>query len=486
MAVVRRKTAFSIAVALSILVLGGETANAQTAANADAVYSGWLKAYLVTSGSKTYFANGLSDRSMAFMWQQAYLITGVEDAYDENRGADRQQLVSALLTTFEAQNHADLSWDSWDDDVAWATIALVRGYQITSNMAFLSDATQAWNMAYDRGWDTKYGGGGIWENLDDTKPTFTNRSSKCALSTAPFVFTGVTLYQITGDATYLTKAEGAYTWLRKNLYDSSTGVVNECLQFNSATDTTGHVDTSDNSYNGGLLLEAAAALYHVTGTASYHDDAVTEASHVMTKEPITNQDHPANGSFAGDQFFRGLGTFARENGLWPQYQQWLENNAAAAWEHRRTDYNVSQNNFTQQTPATGDILSMETEGSVVVQMVFLTGPSAGDAGVSDAGDDSKVDGGAAAEAGDDDASPGQGANDAGSTVGAGASDDAGSAGQGRSTASDAGSGAPSGSSGCGCVAAGAAPHGTPHGTSGALALLALTGALAMAGRRSRR
>jgi len=126
---------------ISTAFAGVPAARAQNSANADTVYNGWLNAYLIRSGGQTYFCNSLTDRSRAFMWGQAYMITGVEDAYEKNHAADRKQLVSDLLNTFIANEitpdpNKNLAWDSWDDDLAWAVIALIRGYQITGNTAF--------------------------------------------------------------------------------------------------------------------------------------------------------------------------------------------------------------------------------------------------------------------------------------------------------------------------------------------------------------
>jgi hypothetical protein len=43
-------------------------------------------------------------------------------------------------------NGSDWSWDSWNDDCAWAEIAFIRGYIITGNNTYLNAATQNWNM----------------------------------------------------------------------------------------------------------------------------------------------------------------------------------------------------------------------------------------------------------------------------------------------------------------------------------------------------
>ena len=354
-----------VALVASATLLGPQAAQAQNGTNADIVYQGWLDAYLVRSGGKTFFCNSLTDRSMAFMWGQAYMITGVEDAYEKNHSADRKQLVGDLLDTYLQQNTADLSWDSWNDDVAWAAIALIRGYQITGRQTYLSAATQAFNMAYNRGWDTKYGGG-IWENMADKDQASGNKGG---LSNWTFVIAGAMIYQSTGDVGYLTKSKAIYAWAHANVVDNTTGRVYEAIGVNGR-------GGDDNTYNSGLALNAANSLYKLTNDIGYYNDAVLYAQHVINKYPILPEDHPANGDFGADQFVRGLSNFARQNNLWTTYWQYLENNAAAAWNTRRTDSNLSHNNWTTQTDRS-NLRAMEAEGSVVVQAVSQISPITG-------------------------------------------------------------------------------------------------------------
>jgi MYXO-CTERM domain-containing protein len=462
-------------VATLTLSLDASTANAQSTTNAEAVYDGWLKAFLVTSGGQTYFANSLTDRSMAFMWGQAYLITGVEDAYDQNQGADRKQLIRDLLATFETKNGSDLSWDSWNDDAAWATIALIRGYQVTGSSTWLSAATAAWDMAYKRGWDSTYGGG-IWENMDAVPS-----GGKCGLSNWPFVISGALIYEATQDMDYLTKSEQIYAWSRANVFDTKTGRVYEQVGPNG-------VSGDDNAYNSGLIVNAASSLYKITGTSQYSADAALAAKHVMDKYPIMTEDHPANGDFGGDQFFRGLSQYARQNNLWSTYYPWLENNCTAAWNNRRTDYNVSINNFTMKTP-TGNLDAMEAEGSVVVQMVTqidvtsLADAGAGllEAGTSDGGGSVGGD----ASGGSSDASGASGASgmDAGPATRGGAGADDGGGVNGADGGAPVQGAGENGASGCACTTAGSTS--SEKRSPGGLALLAI-GALFAAARRERR
>jgi hypothetical protein len=366
-----KRIGFAALLGLSMTFTGAHGARAQNSVNADTVYNGWLNAYLIRSGGQTYFCNSLTDRSRAFMWGQAYMITGVEDAYDKNKAADRKQLVTDLLNTFIANEitpdtNKNLAWDTWNDDLAWAIIALIRGYQITGNTAYRDAAITNWNVVYNRGWDNTFGGG-IWENMADHLQSSGNKGG---LSNWTMVIAGSLIYQSTGDATILSKSQAIYSWARANVFDTTSGRVYEAVGYNG-------VGGDDNAYNSGLLLNAANALYKITNNSQYFNDATLAATHVINKYPILNEDHPANGDFGGDQFYRGLSLFARQNNLWNTYWQWLENNCSSAWNNRRTDSNVSWNNFTSPT-TTGNLRAMEAEGSVVVQAVTQISPITGE------------------------------------------------------------------------------------------------------------
>ncbi len=369
-------TAILASAGLAALTCGASTASAQfpssqNRANADAVYNGFISAYLQTTNVNghtyplPYICNSLTDRNLAFMWQQAYMISGLEDAYAENYSASRLSLITSLLDGFNTQNGTSLTWDSWNDDIEWADIALAHGYEQTGKTAYLNAAIESWNNVWNRGWSTDLGGG-IWENQ--------NKGSKCVLSNAPFVIAGCILYQATGDSAYLTKCQQSYSWMRSKCFNTSTGQVIEGLS------SSGAALTSNNSYNHGIFLQAANALYQVTGTAQYFNDAQLTVNWVVNNHTIMTEDHPNNGPFGSEEFFRGLSIFAVQNDLWATYCPWLEANCTAAWNNRRTDYNITWNKYTTATPTT-NLLAMEMISSVIVQAVTQIGGGLDDGGL---------------------------------------------------------------------------------------------------------
>ena len=386
----------SLAIALLVTIglsVAPAKASAQTPANAAAVYNGYHNAFFYTGNSSypNYFTTYITNyepTNWSFMWQQAYEVAGVEeDAYNRLPNATGQAFMINMINAFEQQNLPNLTWDSWNDDIAWAVLMYVRAYPMTNNAiapsyydaaqkttypaySYLQLAKLNFDAAYARGWDNTFGGG-IWEAGDLT--------SKCTLSNASFVPAAIVIYQATGDATYLTKAEALYAWVHDNLMNQTSGAVGECVK----TNTGPYPDT--NVYNSGLMLNAAAYLYRITGNPQYYNDALLIAGFQVQSHPVMNTDYPYNGPFGADQFYRGLSNFARWNGLWANYSVWFQTNAAQAWSTRDPKYNISQDNISNPTtnwnattptannctpaPPNLSCLSMEYLTSVTLQQV---------------------------------------------------------------------------------------------------------------------
>lgn len=312
------------------------------AATADNAFNSWNDAFLVQQDGDVYYADTLKSRGTkrAGTWIGALDIAVAADAYQRTHSPAHRQLVNNLVTTFVKHEGRDWRWTGWNDDMAWMILGVLRGYQATGTMDWVNLAASNWNMAYDRGWTTEHGGGGIWMTDND-------RFSKCALSNAPMVTAAIQLYQITGDGAYLTKATAIYDWMRTKLLTSS-GEMIACLAFPNGS-TTPVEQRGDNVYDSGALIEAANLLYRVTGDRTYYDDAVLAARHIVETKPIIHQNQ-GRGSSYQYRFFRGLTEFCTDNGLCDNYRAYILANANAAWS-MRDSANLTWNDWTQPTNA---------------------------------------------------------------------------------------------------------------------------------------
>jgi predicted alpha-1,6-mannanase (GH76 family) len=345
---------------LSIVFGFSDIASALTATEADAAFAAYNKTFLIQNGNKTYYKQKVDAPGKTYFWMQASEIQLAEDAYLRTNKPAQRKLVNDLLTTFIAQNGKEWKWNQYNDDLGWADIAFVRGYEIIGDPAFLKASISAWNLAYNRGWDDAFGGGVWWD---------VKRTEKDALSNNPNIVTGCHLYKITRQEDYLIKSEAMYAWIRSKLYVNETGAIYEKFKAD------GTLVKSINVYNMGTFINAANCLYKITGKRSYYDDALRTALYVKSKNKILSHTNYRHESAWQEQFARGLGEFVRDNHLWSTFYPWMVANADAAWNSRRPDLDISWNDWLHPTPQDNCDSFECLSAAVMLQWVPPTQPS---------------------------------------------------------------------------------------------------------------
>ena len=341
-----------------------QQASAIGAGDADTMINGYNNAFLVTSGSTAYYKSSINNGTAAGTWVASLDIMAEEDAYERTGSAAHKTLVNNLCATWLQNTQPPWTWDGWNDDIGWFTMALIRGYQMTGNSNFLTQAEYGFNMAYNRGWDTQYNGGGIWEQQPDMTPAG-QTIDKEALSNDSLGKVACMLYQSTHDVTYLNKAEQIYGWVWNHIYNSSTG------QVYTGVDRSGNVNTGSAVYNQGTFVDYANLLYQITGNVNYYNDAKRSIDYVknnMTTGGVISNNAGYLNTWA-DEFARGLGHFVRDNRQWGTYYPWMVQNANAIMSSRRTDYNITWNGWAQQTP-TDNTLDTSKFASAVAWLQF--------------------------------------------------------------------------------------------------------------------
>ena len=334
--------------ALSALILGGLVATprmvvAYGSGDAETMYDAFNNAFLYTSGNTAYYKNALDNSEADGTWSQSLDILGAIDAYETTGDSDKLTLVNNLCATWLVNDEPPWSWDGWNDDIGWFTLALIRGYQMTGTQNFLTQAIYGFEYAFGRGWDTQYNGGGIWEenpSYDSSQP------NKCALSNDSLGKVACLLYQSTNNQTYLDQCEQIYDWVWHNLFDPSTGLVNPCIEED------GTVDTGPAAYNQGTFLDFANLLWEITGNVDFYNDATNAIQYGMN-------DLTVNGIFSNsasylntwaDEMARGVGHFVRDNQLWNTYYSWMVDNANAIIANERSDIGLTWNAWNEPTP----------------------------------------------------------------------------------------------------------------------------------------
>ena len=283
--------------------------------NTNAAFDALNNALLVSNGNQRYYKESLTVGDKDYFWRQALAIQAAEDVYESTRSPATRDLIARLLDTFLQQNRGngglyDWNWNEFNDDLLWAGLAFARGYQITGNRTYLTQAQYAFNRVYGRGWDGALGGG-IWWSI--------KKEDKNALSNSPAVILGVLIYESTNDRAYLDKAQAIYDWVWRTLLDRSTGGVHETIT------AAGKLDAGQTVYSAGAFVGAAQAIYRNTGRQSVFDDAKRTTDWVIRARTVNGllTDGRRDGTWQSE-FARGMGEFVRENNLWGQYYDWMK------------------------------------------------------------------------------------------------------------------------------------------------------------------
>ena len=164
-----------------------------------------------------------SGSTITGFWEEANEIAMAEDGYewattDYNSlgsgsaiSSQINELCDGFTNSFTGKNPW-WRWDTYDDDILWATMAFARAYQITGNSSRLSDAESAFNYVWTHGQvdGQTNGSWGLSQIQGDTR-MYANVNFS-------FVIAGYLLYELTTNTTYKTEADAVYDWSKTNLY----------------------------------------------------------------------------------------------------------------------------------------------------------------------------------------------------------------------------------------------------------------------------
>jgi predicted alpha-1,6-mannanase (GH76 family) len=250
----RVNIAWCVAAAILFLLCAGHIASAQrTSSSFPQAWSGFNSQFLYTdSHGNDQFANKSGVGSPSGLWTSANMIDMAVQAYnwaavnDTSLAPSIKTEITSLCNGFRDRYGDNWSSNSYDDDLMWATITFVDAYDVTGTTQYLTDAENAFNTVYSRGYDTTFGGG-IWWN--SACKSGCSGGSKVSASNWTFAIAGHLLHADTGNSTYSNEANSVHIWAKSYLYNSSTGEIYDGV---SGSGT----NTSQYTYNYGVALGA--------------------------------------------------------------------------------------------------------------------------------------------------------------------------------------------------------------------------------------
>jgi len=349
------RTFIAILAGLAVWGAAGMAAFAFTTNGAATLFNSYTNAFYVVNGTNGYFKDDQTG-GIADFWKQAEEIECVIDAYEWTSNADYQVMTVNLLNGFVKTHGTNWSANQFNDDCMWAAIAFARGYLIVGDPRFRDIARGNFDLVYARAWDNRLGGGLYWT---------TNNTTKNACINGPGGIAAFLLYQIYGDAGYQAKADNLFKWERRVLFDPDTGAVSDGISRH------GRLHTWASTYNQATFIGLANFLGQ-TNDATLAADYTRD--HLAMGGILPEYGIGGNNSGFNAIFVRWMTRFMRDHKVQGTYAPWLQRNAQAAWNVRRTADGLSWCQWQQPTPTGTNLASWDCIASLeALQMASPTG-----------------------------------------------------------------------------------------------------------------
>jgi predicted alpha-1,6-mannanase (GH76 family) len=340
------------------LALSGATLKAQTftSADADAIFEAHTKAFYREKDGRAWHMKN-TEEGKADFWMQAEQLEMVLDAYERTKKPQHLEMFTKLFHGFLADHGKTWERNPFNDDIMWMVIASTRAYLFNKDTEFRDVARANFDLCYARAATPELGGGLQWK---------VGVPSKNACVNGPGAIAAFLLGKATGDEAYFKKAKEIFLWERATLFDAMTGRVFDNIKLD------GHVSRMTLTYNQGTFVGAANLL-------GYPEEAKLAASYTMNR--LCRDGYlPQSGENGDGGGFNGIAVrwiarFVKDRGEQATFEPWLQKNAEAAWQARRTSDNLSWPRWPQPTPS-DKRFSWGCSSAVVILQVVSPPPAA--------------------------------------------------------------------------------------------------------------
>ena len=326
------------------------TARSFTAADADAIFAAHTKAFYQVTNEQAFYLKSTTGNRRADFWTEAEQLEMVLDAYERTTNAQALVMFTNLFRGFLAEHGRSWARNDFNDDIMWMVIACTRAHLLTGNPEFREVARANFDLCYERAASTNLGGGLWWK---------VGVRSKNACVNGPGAIAAFLLGRATGEQNYFTIATNVFLWERATLFDPTTGRVFDNIQEG------GRIGRFALTYNQGTFVGAANFL-------GYTNEARLAAIFTM-KELCREGCLPPGGENGDGGGFNGIGVrwiarYMNDRHEQATFEPWLQKNAEAAWQARRSSDNLSWCRWPEPTPA-GRRYSWGASSAVVIMQV---------------------------------------------------------------------------------------------------------------------
>ncbi len=303
----------------------------------------------MTNGGAFYLKSTETNRPADF-WTEAEQMEMVLDVYERNTNAQQLVMFTNLFHGFLAEHGMLWETNPYNDDIMWMVIACTRAHLLTGNAEFLNTAQTNFDLCYARAASTNLGGGLWWK---------VGVRSKNACVNGPGAIAAFLLGRATHNDAYFTIATNIFLWERATLFDPNTGRVFDNIHEN------GRMGRFALTYNQGTFVGAANFL----GFTNEARLAATFTMNRLCRDGLLPKsgENGDGGGFNGIAV-RWIARFMNDRGEQVAFEPWLQINADAAYQARRTSDNLSWCRWPEPTPA-GPRFSWGCSSAVVVMQV---------------------------------------------------------------------------------------------------------------------
>lgn len=329
---------------------GTLTVRAFTSADADTLFDAHTKAFYRMTNGGAYYLKRTGGNRPADFWTEAEQLEMVLDTYERTTNAQHLAMFNHLFRGFLTEHGTTWERNPYNDDIMWMVIALTRAHLLTGNPEFRNVARTNFDLCYARAASTNLGGGLWWK---------VGVRSKNACVNGPGSIAAFLLGKATGQGNYFTIATNLFLWERATLFDPVTGKISDSIRDN------GRLAGFALTYNQGTFVGAANLL-------GYTNEARLAATYTMNQMCRAGYLPPGGENGDGGGFngigMRWIARYMKDRGEQATFEPWLQKNAEAAWQARRTSDNLSWCRWPEPTPE-GRRYSWGASSAVVIMQV---------------------------------------------------------------------------------------------------------------------